>query len=380
MAVVNQPENTFVPVNTQVGPNMGQVNKAPPTTPVDTAGSKYSVNALAYPLNLNGTPDLQHTVVFHINIRGASKYVNSYKNLKAIDTASQTGRVNSNALGKNVKDVAQIVATGAGGYIGAKGAAGVLANLGGKAGAITKTVGVVGGAVAGGVLANQAMNAFSADQTYRTESSISLAVTERPSVRYGVDYASADLGAAAHLLQSGGSVTDVLTGKGMNSELARQIMLNVASIPSNLAGVGDPKALLDYGTGTTPNPFRAQMFKSVDNRVFVFEYKFLPRTAAESETVRQIIHKFKYHMHPEISPGGYYFIYPSEFDIEYYYRGKTNSFVNKISTCVLESLSVDYGGQGGFHSFADGSPTEVNMRLQFKELEVLTKERISQGY
>lgn len=379
MAVVNQPQNTFVPVNTQIGPNMGQVNKTTPETVTDSAG-KYNVTALSYPMNLNGTPDLQHTVVFHINIRGSSKMAKTAKNLKPTNAASQTGRVNANALGNNVNDVAEVVATGAGAYLGAKGMAGIMGNMGGKLGAVGKTVGVGLGGFGGGYLANQAFSTFQPDQTYRTDSSISLAVTERPSVRYGVDYASADLGAAAHLLQSGGSVSDVLTGKGMNSELARTILLNVASIPSNLAGVGDPKALLDYGTGTTPNPFRAQMFKSVDNRVFVFEYKFLPRTAAESETVRQIIHKFKYHMHPEISAGGYYFIYPSEFDIEYYYRGKTNSFVNKISTCVLESMSVDYGGQGGFHSFADGSPTEVNMRLQFKELEVLTKERISQGY
>jgi hypothetical protein len=42
-------------------------------------------------------------------------------------------------------------------------------------------------------------------------------------------------------------------------------------------------------------------------------------------------------------------------------------------------MEVDYGGQG-WHTFGDGMPTEINMRLKFRELEVMTKERIEKGY
>jgi hypothetical protein len=84
-------------------------------------------------------------------------------------------------------------------------------------------------------------------------------------------------------------------------------------------------------------------------------------------------------MHPEVSTGGLFYIYPSTFDIAYYYKGKENTNFNRISTCVLEDLAVDYGGQG-FNTFASGSPTEINIKLRFRELEVLTKERIFQGY
>jgi hypothetical protein len=65
--------------------------------------------------------------------------------------------------------------------------------------------------------------------------------------------------------------------------------------------------------------------------------------------------------------------------------------LNRISTCVLEHMSVDYGGQNGFAAFgtptynpfsgpAAGMPTEINMSLKFRELETLTKERINIGY
>jgi hypothetical protein len=85
-------------------------------------------------------------------------------------------------------------------------------------------------------------------------------------------------------------------------------------------------------------------------------------------------------MHPEISAGGLFYIYPSEFNIVYYYAGKENPHLNKISTCVLEDMNVDYGGSNGFNTFNDGMPSEINITLRFKELETLTKERIDKGY
>jgi len=73
-------------------------------------------------------------------------------------------------------------------------------------------------------------------------------------------------------------------------------------------------------------------------------------------------------------------VYPSEFNIVYYFNGQPNRHIAKISTCVLTDLSVDYGGSNGFHTFADGTPSEITLRMGFKELETLTKERINVGY
>ena len=85
-------------------------------------------------------------------------------------------------------------------------------------------------------------------------------------------------------------------------------------------------------------------------------------------------------MHPELSNGGLFYIHPSEFNIQYYYKGKENTYFNKISTCALVDMHVEYGGQEQFASFADGAPVEITMSLQFQELETLTKERIQKGY
>jgi hypothetical protein len=56
-----------------------------------------------------------------------------------------------------------------------------------------------------------------------------------------------------------------------------------------------------------------------------------------------------------------------------------NDYYNRIATCVLENCTVDYT-PGKVSSFKDGSPTQINMTLQFKETETLTKDKINQGY
>ena len=78
---------------------------------------------------------------------------------------------------------------------------------------------------------------------------------------------------------------------------------------------------------------------------------------------------------------------PSTFDIAYMYQGKINSFLNKISTCFLTTMDVQYGAE----RFTAYEPTEGNfgngpppqrtqITLNFNEMEIITKERIAEGY
>lgn len=349
---------------------------------------KYGAKMFTYPERLMGDPDLPHYVRFYINIRGASKWRNTtYKDAQKVPF-SDTGRINSGVVGKNVNEAVKAGATIAGAYAAARGAQSVLGGYGGSTGGRAKLAVTVGAGIFGGVAINQvaeaALKDFKPDQTFRISTVVDLAVQERPSVRYGVDYVATDLGLAAGILQGGGSVTDALANGITNPEVARSVLLNVAQIPSGIANalgsdfnIGN---LMAATSKTTPNPFREQLFKAVDNREFQFNYKFLPRTETEAQAVENIIKMFKFHMHPELSAGRLFYIFPSEFNIVYFYKGKENPHIHKISTCVLKGMNVDYGSQGGFNTFKSGMPTEINMSLNFLELEVLTKERVVQGF
>jgi hypothetical protein len=68
-------------------------------------------------------------------------------------------------------------------------------------------------------------------------------------------------------------------------------------------------------------------------------------------------------------------ITPSTFDIEYF----PNTHLHKISTSVLQSVQVNYGGDRP-QFFDDDHPVETQLSLGFKELEIITKERIAKGF
>lgn len=129
------------------------------------------------------------------------------------------------------------------------------------------------------------------------------------------------------------------------------------------------------------NPFQEQIFKTMNFRSFAFQYKFAPRNEGELQSVLKIIDLFKYHMHPEKSPTGAFFTFPSVFDIEYRYKDRRNAFVNKIATSVLIDLSVDYGSEGVFTTFrgTDGAPSEITMAMQFREIALLSKDSTTES-
>ena len=144
-------------------------------------------------------------------------------------------------------------------------------------------------------------------------------------------------------------------------------------------GAADVGSALSKSAGAALNPFKEVVFESVDFRSFSFKYKFYPKSAQEANNVKDIIQTFKEHMHPQITDSKMFFIYPSEFQISYYFGSKENPYFHKFRPCALESLEVNYGGDQ-FSTFKDGKPTEVQLTMTFRELEILTRESVRQGY
>ena len=85
-------------------------------------------------------------------------------------------------------------------------------------------------------------------------------------------------------------------------------------------------------------------------------------------------------MHPEFKDSGsFLYVYPSEFDITYFHNNKENLNIHRHTSCVLTELSVNYTPNGQYATFENGMPTQINLQLTFKELGLITKERIQQG-
>ena len=172
----------------------------------------------------------------------------------------------------------------------------------------------------------------------------------------------------------------------VTKEFSEEILKNIGgSFVEALTGTEGAVPLANKVFGRAENPFVEVFFESMQVRSFTYNFNFAPRNEAETAEIQQIIQLFRYHMAPELQgKNSRYLTLPSEFDIHYMYKAENgnsfeNDFYNRVATCVLENVNTNYT-PGGVRSFANGAPTQITMSLTFKETELLTKEKINQGY
>jgi len=215
-------------------------------------------------------------------------------------------------------------------------------------------------------------------QNKRITDTITLYTPNNLTARYSVSWdaedtvlasAAADVGNAL----AGGSSSQSTLAEKVKSGLALGANVGLGKLP----GGGGVSAL----TGLAANPKKEQLFKNVDFRTFNFEYQFAPRNKKEETEVQNIIQLFKLHMHPEYKDtGGFLFLYPSEFEIVYYKGDSENMYLPRHTTSVLIDMSVNYTPQGMYNTFDSGASTLITVNLTFKELAILTKAEILDGF
>lgn len=135
------------------------------------------------------------------------------------------------------------------------------------------------------------------------------------------------------------------------------------------------------------NPHAETLFQGMGFRSFQFEFLFTPRSEKEAIAANNIIQAIKYYGSPEISSGtsGPFWVYPATFDIQFYSNGQPNNYLNRISTCALTAIQVNYTVDGVFTSFYPGATlngvtTNTRLSLHFTELEIMHKALINLGF
>jgi hypothetical protein len=140
--------------------------------------------------------------------------------------------------------------------------------------------------------------------------------------------------------------------------------------------------LLVFGTtGKSINPQLEMLYNSPRLRTFTFDFRLVPRNAAEAEQINTIIFLLKRFSAPEIPAGstGRYFIPPARFELEFYHHNEPNKNLFKTKQCVLENISLDYA-PNGYASHYDGMPVETRMSLIFRETTIIDKKAVEEGY
>ena len=165
-----------------------------------------------------------------------------------------------------------------------------------------------------------------------------------------------------------------------------------AGLPRILGAGGNTIRQLAAVAGYPINPKIEVIFSHTPQRSFRMELLMAPRNQRESETVKNIIDTLRFHSAPEISgngpiPGTNFgagiiplFVPPAEFDITFYHKGKENTKIPRINTCAIEQIEVDYAPSGIYSTFTNGHPVQVRLSIAFRELEILHKQRVAQGF
>jgi hypothetical protein len=181
-------------------------------------------------------------------------------------------------------------------------------------------------------------------------------------------------------LKLGGSFFGKAIASGLTQRLSAAAENNIANRVLDTAG-----NLIKKGSaalGVPINPKVEVLFSGTAQRAFRMEILMAPRNEQESITVKNIIDTFRFHAAPELDNIGPIpiFVPPAEFDITFYHKGKENTKIPRINTCALEQIEVDYAPTGVYSTFANGHPVAIRLSLAFRELEILHKQRVTQGF
>lgn len=164
-----------------------------------------------------------------------------------------------------------------------------------------------------------------------------------------------------------------------------------------LLGIAGAAGALEIASGKILSKKMELLFTGVGRRKFSFTFTFIPKSEQESKIVDEIIYTFKRHMIPDfadvsvagvgLNNQGRILNIPDTFDIQYMFHSKENPWFNKISTCYLQNMDVQYGGDRMTyyepleHEKGVGPPPQsTTITLAFEEIEKMSRPRIEEGF
>jgi len=339
----------------------------------------YNIEQHSYPQDIMSFEYGGNYVLFYINVAVESKLFNDAK-VETVADVPTRDRGSTIAMNEKLyddptsgKSKAAFVGLNAAGQVIEGAAAGGL--FAGRKGAVVgATLNAAPAAIGIGAAATQAASVTRAQKRLKT--AIALHIPNQLNIRYGVSYGEEDTFSYQAAAAGAEAILKALEGGG-----AKNLGNDAAAIVGAMGLKSDKQgAAASAAFGLASNPKKEQVFKNVDFRTFQFDYQFFPRNKDEAANVIEIINTFKYHMHPEFKDANeFLYVYPSEFDITYYQNGQENQNLHRHTSCVLTEMNVNYTPNGQFNSFDNGMPTQINITLSFRELSLLTKDKIKDG-
>jgi len=382
----------------------------------------FAMDKLRYPIEIQGLDDpdgpIKHWVTFYISEYESSKYASKIENFVTDDERSTAlGAGYSSTKLAQIRPPTLTDPENRDIFSG-QNLAGAAAGL-----AAGGSLGLISGLLSGGEKSNAvkgaAQGAFigatqniisQRPKTKMLKKTINIYMPDTVMTRQQHNYKNVDLtdmfGDVGALMQIGSPMlkgaldgfkfgSETLGGDGMFGALEGIVQGTPAAGAAEIVGrIGESAGMKDNfkdalvrSQGFAINPQVELFFTGTERRQFQFDFRFNSRSEKETEQIKKIIKSFRMHSAPSMpaaETGARYFVPPSQFDIKFYFRkdglSVENEFIAKIGTCVLESVDVNYVGSGRFMTFEDGQPVDIEVRLSFQEVDIMTREAIEKGY
>ena len=169
---------------------------------------------------------------------------------------------------------------------------------------------------------------------------------------------------------------------GKDAGITRSITSGIAgSVSAGISAVQSNAGKLLLSTqGLAINPQNQLLFEGMHFRNYSMSFTFTPYSKEEADSVKEIIKMFKKLAAPWLvkGAGGMLFIPPSSFKLDFFFNGKINENVGKVTESVIESIEVNYA-PNGWSTHTDGSPVQTTMTISFKEIEIVDRDKIESG-
>ena len=129
------------------------------------------------------------------------------------------------------------------------------------------------------------------------------------------------------------------------------------------------------------NPGVQVLYRSTNLRAFQFTFMMAPSSQKESEAMDRIIWNLRRFAAPDLNQGtSLLFDTPAEFEIKFFNKTQENLAIPRIRRCVLTDINVNYTPQGEWSTFRNGYPVSCLLSVAFQEMEIITRDKITNGY
>ncbi len=138
---------------------------------------------------------------------------------------------------------------------------------------------------------------------------------------------------------------------------------------------------VEAGAGNIFNPANITAFKGTPIRKHKLNWKLVPRSKSESETLSNIVKLIRRSMHSQLdgfgdgssaTSGAFFQRYPDIIQCALITPDINNSIFYKPA--LVSAFGVDHTGQGGLNFFqGTGSPVEYTLSLEINEIDFITR-------